>query len=52
MVMSGEKLIHHEAFWAGVAIAIVLAFFIIAMMLGAKSPPPRMIFPTPFSPMY
>ena len=52
IVMSGEKLIHQETFWVGVAVAAMLAFFIMAMVLGAKSPSPRSIFPIPFHPIY
>jgi len=52
IVMSGEKLIHQEAFWVGVAVTAMLAFFIMAMVLGVKSPSPRSIFPIPFHPIY
>jgi bacteriorhodopsin len=52
VVMSGEKLIHQEAFWVGVAVVAMLAFFVMAMVLGAKSPSPRSIFPIPLGPIY
>ena len=52
LVISGEKLIHHEIFWVGVIIAAVIAFFLIAMMLTPNSPPPKDIFYTPVGPIY
>ncbi|MDD5135609.1 MAG: hypothetical protein PHP01_09410 [Phycisphaerae bacterium] len=48
MLMSGEKLVHQEAFWVGVAIAAMVAFFVLATIAGLKYPSPESIFPIPF----
>ena len=52
MVLSGDKIVHNETFWLAVLIAFMVTIFVLAMIMGPKTAPPRNMFPTPFGPMY